>query len=186
MLPKIWNRILDDHCGMKAFSAAAECAQVRNRMAERKEGMVSIEFSGREHAGWVTGFLDILAQHRAAIHHLEQSRSGEAFSCCAVLEPLQSPDSEQALKEAFLSWTDFVHLDARFHFSTPEMAADWVHRDQYLLTHFGDLSHMKALSRVFMEEGASIDSMKTQRHHQAFSMNVVIDVRNVPDIPGLK
>ena len=155
-------------------------------MAEQKESMVSIEFSGREHAGWVTGFLDILAQHRATIHHLEQTRSGEAFSCCAVLEPLQSPDSEQALKEAFLSWTDSVHLDACFHFYTPEMAAGWVYRDQYVLTHFGDISHMKALARVFMEEGASIDSMKTQRHHQAFSMNVVIDVRNVPDIPGLK
>jgi phosphoserine phosphatase len=29
-------------------------------MAEQKESMVSIEFSGREHAGWIAGFLDIL------------------------------------------------------------------------------------------------------------------------------
>jgi phosphoserine phosphatase len=155
-------------------------------MEEQKESMVSIEFSGREHAGWITGFLDILAQHRATIHHLEESRSGEAFSCRAVLEPLRTPDSEQALKKDFLSWTDSAHLEADFHFSKPETAADWVHRDQYLVTHFGDLTHMKTLSRVFMEEGASIDSMKTQRHRQAFSVNVVIDVRNVPDIPRLK
>jgi phosphoserine phosphatase len=157
--------------------------------AEQKENMFYIELSGRERAGWLGSFLDILARCNASIHHLEQSSVGQAFSCCAVLEPLQSPVSERALKEAFLSWADSVHLDVRFHSYTPEMAADWVQRDQYLLTHFGDIFDMESLEslvHIIREEGGLIESMKTRSHHHARSTNLVIDVRGVPDISGLK
>jgi len=153
---------------------------------EQRYGMVYIELSGRERSGWLKGFLDILARYNASVHHLEQSGMGHALSCCAVLEPLQSPDSEQALRQALLLWADSVHLDARFHFYTPEMAADWVHRSQCLLTHFGDFSDMETLAHIIREEGGLIESMKTRSHHQARSMNLVIDVSNVSDMMGLK
>ncbi len=148
--------------------------------------MIYFELSGRERSGWLKGFLDILARYNASVHHLEQSSVGQAFSCCAVLENLQGSESEQALRQALLLWADSVHLDARFHFYTPEMAADWVQRNQYLLTHFGDFSDVESLVHVIREEGGLIESMKTRIHHHARSMNLVIDVRDVSDMMGLK
>ncbi|MFZ0450976.1 MAG: phosphoserine phosphatase SerB [Desulfatiglandaceae bacterium] len=131
-------------------------------------------------------FVDILTRYKASVHHLEQSGMGHVLSCFAVLEPLQRTESEQALREALLLWANSMHLEARFYTYTPEMAAHWVQRDRYLLTYFGDILDMASLVRIIREESGLIESMKTQSHHQARSMNLVIDVRDVSDMMGLK
>jgi len=154
-------------------------------MEDRKR-LLMVTVSGPDRYGITATLTGVLVRHGAEVVDVEQASLQNQLGLYFLLDLGRVEIGEDSVIKDLLFEASKLHLMLNFRlFSEAEVRAV-SERNLFVLTHFGGTHGLYALSTILGEERVNIQTISTVTHHGETSMEMVINVNEVPNLGRLK
>jgi len=154
-------------------------------MEDRKR-LLMVTVSGPDRYGITATLTGVLVRHGAEVADIEQASLQNQLGLYFLLDLSRVEIGEDSVIKDLLFEASKLHLTLNFRlFSEAEVRAV-SERNLFVLTHFGGTRALYGLSTILGEERVNIETISTVTHHGETSMEMVINVNEVPNLGRLK
>lgn len=154
-------------------------------MSLSKERLMVI-ISGVDQSGVLAVFSRILVAHRLEVVEVQQASLNEFLGLYLLLDLPDGSGLQEAVIKDLLYEASRLGLNMEYRFVSAADRTSEDRRDLYVLTHFGDTRFLAEISRVLGEEDVNIQTMVSQEHHGARSVEMVVDVSQTERLSRFK
>lgn len=154
-------------------------------MADDKN-LLMVTISGPDRPGIMGTLTRVLLDHDVEVVDIEQASLQNMLGLYFLLDLRRSDESKDSVIKDLLFEASKLKLNLHFQLFSPNEVQAVSQRNLFVLTHFGGTQALAELSKILGEENANIETMTSLTHHGATSIEMVINVNDVPGLNRLK
>jgi phosphoserine phosphatase len=154
-------------------------------MIENKKLLI-VTVAGADRPGVLASLTEILVRHNVEIVDVKQASLERLLGLYLLLDLSHASESGDGVVKDLLYQAKRLDLNLNFQLlPRPEVEA-MSQSNLFVLTHFGGTHFVADLARLLAEENVNVQNMAVVSHHDARSMEMVIDVRQAKSLTRLK
>jgi len=153
-----------------------------------KEGnnLLMVNVSGQDRPGITATLVRVLMEHNVEVVDIEQASLQNLLGLYLLLDLSKASDSKDSVIKDLLFEASKLNLTLNFRFFSPNEVLALNQRNLYVLTHFGGTHALAELSRILGEEKVNIEMISSLAHHDALSVEMILNVNNASSLGRLK
>jgi phosphoserine phosphatase len=153
-----------------------------------KEGknLLMVNVSGQDRPGITATLVRVLMEHNVEVVDIEQASLQNLLGLYLLLDLSKASDSKDSVIKDLLFEASKLNLTLNFRFFSPNEVLALNQRNLYVLTHFGGTHALAELSRILGEENVNIEMISSLAHHDALSVEMILNVNNASSLGRLK
>jgi len=153
-----------------------------------KEGknLLMVNVSGQDQPGITATLVRVLVEHNVEVVDIEQASLQNLLGLYLLLDLSKASDSKDSVIKDLLFEASKLNLTLNFRFFSPNEVLALNQRNLYVLTHFGGTHALAELSRILGEEKVNIEMISSLAHHDALSVEMILNVNNASSLGRLK
>lgn len=153
-----------------------------------KEGknLLMVNVSGQDRPGITATLVRVLMEHNVEVVDIEQASLQNLLGLYLLLDLSKASDSKDSVIKDLLFEASKLNLTLNFRFFSPNEVLALNQRNLYVLTHFGGTHALAELSRILGEENVNIEMISSLEHHDALSVEMILNVNNASSLGRLK
>ncbi|MCB2171067.1 MAG: phosphoserine phosphatase SerB [Deltaproteobacteria bacterium] len=142
--------------------------------------------SGQDSPGIMAALLGVLAKNKVEIVDLGQTALQKMLGLYFVLDLGGGENSADSVMKDLLFEANQLGLTLNFQLLQTRDAEKIHSHSLFVLHFFGDTASLAEISKILAEERVNIETVSSSVHHGDRSIEMVLDVRAVPDLTRLK
>lgn len=154
--------------------------------ALEEDKLLMVSVSGPDRPGILAKFSEVLLEHQIALEDIEQVSLQNTLGLYMLLRFSQAADSYDHVIKDLLFEAKKMNLTLNFQLVSPDHFEEISRRELIILTHFGDLHFMAAISKILAQENANIESIASETHHGARSFEMLLNIIATTDVNRMK
>lgn len=153
-----------------------------------KEGknLLMVNVSGQDRPGITATLVRVLMEHNVEVVDIEQASLQNLLGLYLLLDLGKASDSKDSVIKDLLFEASKFNLTLNFRFFSPNEVLALNQRNLYVLTHFGGTHALAELSRILGEENVNIERISSLAHHDALSVEMILNVNSASSLSRLK
>ena len=145
-----------------------------------------VNVSGQDRPGITATLVRVLMEHNVEVVDIEQASLQNFLGLYLLLDLSKASDSKDSVIKDLLFEASKLNLTLNFRFFSPNEVLALNQRNLYVLTHFGGTHALAELSRILGEEKVNIEMISSLAHHDALSVEMILNVNNASSLGRLK
>jgi len=156
------------------------------QMMDENQKLLMVTISGPDRPGITAALTQVLVKHNVEIVDIEQASLQRLLGLYFLLDLGDAGESKDSLLKDLLFEASQLNLTLNFKLFSQSELEGITQRNLYVLTHFGGTKALAELSKILAEENVNIETIASQNHHGARSVEMVINVNAALNLGSLK
>ena len=154
-------------------------------MTEDKN-LLMVNVSGQDRPGITANLTRVLMEHNVEVVDIEQASLQDLLGLYFLLDLSNATDSKDSVIKDLLFEASKLNLTLNFRLFAPNEVLALNQRNLYILTHFGGTQALAELSKILGEENVNIEMISSLAHHDALSVEMILNVNNASSLSRVK
>lgn len=152
----------------------------------KDQKLLMVNISGSDRPGITAALTQVLMKHGVEIVDVEQVSLQKLLGLYFIVDLGDASESRDSVIKDLLFEATQIGLNLNFKPFSPGELEAVSQRDLYVLTHFGGTRAMAELSGILAEENVNIETIASRNHHDARSVEMMINVSSAQNLSRLK
>jgi phosphoserine phosphatase len=148
--------------------------------------LLMVSVSGPDRPGILAAFAKVLMEHPIDLVDIEQVSLQNTLGLYMLLRLSQPAESQDNVIKDLLFEASKMNLTLDFQRVSADRMAEINRRELIILTHFGDIRFMAAISEILAHENVNIELISSETHHGARSFEMLLNIIAAADANRMK
>jgi phosphoserine phosphatase len=148
--------------------------------------LLMVSVSGPDRPGILAAFAKVLMEHPIDLVDIEQVSLQNTLGLYMLLRLSQPAESQDNVIKDLLFEASKMNLTLDFQRVSADRMAEINRRELIILTHFGDIRFMAAISEILAHENINIELISSETHHGARSFEMLLNIIAAADANRMK
>ena len=150
------------------------------------KNLLMVNVSGQDRPGITAILTRVLMEHNVEVVDIEQASLQDLLGLYFLLDLSNATDSKDSVIKDLLFEASKLNLTLNFRLFSPNEVLALNQRNLYVLTHFGGTRALAELSKILGEENVNIEMISTLSHHDALSVEMILNVNSASSLNRVK
>ena len=150
------------------------------------KNLLMVNVSGQDRPGITAILTRVLMEHNVEVVDIEQASLQDLLGLYFLLDLSNATDSKDSVIKDLLFEASKLNLTLNFRLFSPNEVLALNQRNLYVLTHFGGTRALAELSKILGEENVNIEMISTLSHHDALSVEMILNVNSASSFNRVK
>ncbi len=151
-----------------------------------KDKLLMVSVSGPDRPGILAKFSKVLVERQIELEDIEQVSLQNTLGLYMLLRFSQAAESHEHVIKDLLFEANKMNLNLDYQLVSPDHVEEFSRRELIILTHFGDIRFMAAISKIMAEENINVESITSETHHGARSFEMLLNIIAAADVSRMK
>ena len=153
---------------------------------EQEKRLLMVTISGRDRPGIMSALLSVLVKNDVEIVDVGQTALQKMLGLYFVLDLGKGANAANSVMKDLLFEANQLGLTLNFQLFQPREAERIRQHRPFVLHFFGDTRSLAEISKILADEQVNIETISSTIHHGSRSIEMILDVEDVPDLTRLK
>ena len=141
-----------------------------------KDKLLMVSVSGPDRPGILAQFSKVLVERQIELEDIEQVSLQNTLGLYLLLRFNQPAESHDHVIKDLLFEANKMNLNLDYQLVSTDHVEEFSRRELIILTHFGDIRFMAAISKILAEGKINIESIASETHHGARSFEMLLNI----------